>query len=105
MNQGRPEWYQLRDALERADFSAAATLLQSDPCLIDERNGIGETGWQKPAKFIIWKPGAVRCWYAAIRFYLKTNDVKKPVFFRAFFILKTETGALSDCRISLSKNF
>src|SRR5262249_46781819 len=39
----RPEWYQFRDALEQADFSAAATLLQNDPHLIAERNGIGET--------------------------------------------------------------
>jgi ankyrin repeat protein len=43
MSNVRPEWYRFRDALEQADFSTAATLLQNDPRLIDERNGIGET--------------------------------------------------------------
>ena len=43
MGDTRSEWYQLRDAVERADFSAAATLLQHEPLLIDERNSIGET--------------------------------------------------------------
>jgi len=43
MTDVRPEWYQLRDALEQADFVAAAALLQKDPRLLDERNGIGES--------------------------------------------------------------
>jgi len=43
MSDVRPEWYQLRDALEQTDFVAAAALLAKDPRLIDERNGIGET--------------------------------------------------------------
>ena len=43
MNRARPEWYQFRDALERADFSGASTLLDQDSGLLDERNGIGES--------------------------------------------------------------
>lgn len=43
MSRARPEWYQLRDALERADFSGASTLLERDSSLLDERNGIGES--------------------------------------------------------------
>ena len=43
MSDVRPEWYQLRDALEQADFVAAAALVEKDARLIDERNGIGET--------------------------------------------------------------
>lgn len=43
MSRARPEWYQLRDALERADFSGASTILEQDPSLIDERNGVGES--------------------------------------------------------------
>src|SRR5690242_1124898 len=43
MSAVRPEWYQLRNALEQADFAAATAILEKDPRLIDERNGIGET--------------------------------------------------------------
>jgi ankyrin repeat protein len=43
MSTARPEWYQLRDALERGDYSDASTLLEQDSRLIDERNGIGES--------------------------------------------------------------
>jgi ankyrin repeat protein len=43
MSSTRPEWYQLRNALEQGDPSAAAALLEQDPALIDERNGLGET--------------------------------------------------------------
>lgn len=43
MSRARPEWYHLRDALERADFSRASTLLEQDSSLIDERNSIGES--------------------------------------------------------------
>src|SRR6266516_5063209 len=43
MSDIRPEWYQLRDALEKADFVTDAALLEKDPRLIDERNGIGES--------------------------------------------------------------
>src|SRR5215471_14495240 len=43
MSEVRPEWYQLRDALERVDLKSAATLLNNEPGLIYERNGIGET--------------------------------------------------------------
>jgi len=43
MSDVRPEWYQLRDALEQADFVTAAALVEKVPPLIDERNGIGET--------------------------------------------------------------
>jgi ankyrin repeat protein len=43
MSRARPEWYQFRDALERADFSGASTLLEQDSSLLDERNGIGES--------------------------------------------------------------
>jgi len=43
MSDVRPEWYQLRDALEQADFVTAAALAEKDPRLIDERNGIGES--------------------------------------------------------------
>ena len=43
MSDVRPEWYQLRDALEQADFVTAAALVEKDPRLLDERNGIGET--------------------------------------------------------------
>ena len=43
MSSARPEWYQLRDALESADFFAASTLLDGDSSLLHERNGIGES--------------------------------------------------------------
>lgn len=43
MSRARPEWYQLLDALERADFSGASALLEKDSSLVDERNGIGES--------------------------------------------------------------
>jgi len=43
MNKTRLEWYQLRDALERADFPSAFLLLRNAPSLIDERNSIGES--------------------------------------------------------------
>jgi ankyrin repeat protein len=43
MSDVRPEWYQLRDALQMADFAAATALLENEPSLIYERNGIGET--------------------------------------------------------------
>ena len=43
MSDVRPEWYQLRDALEQVDFVTAAALVEKDPPLIDERNRIGET--------------------------------------------------------------
>jgi ankyrin repeat protein len=38
-----PEWYHLRDAVEQGDLATAETLLQNNPELLDERNGIGET--------------------------------------------------------------
>lgn len=38
-----PEWYHLRDAAYQGDFDAADALLRSNPELLDERNGIGET--------------------------------------------------------------
>jgi len=43
MSTARPEWYQLRDALENADFAAASTLLDKDSSLLHEGNGIGES--------------------------------------------------------------
>lgn len=43
MSTARPEWFQLRDALEQADFAGASTLLDKDPSLLNERNGIGES--------------------------------------------------------------
>jgi len=43
MSSARPEWYQFRDVLERADFSAASTLLDRDSSLLHEGNGIGES--------------------------------------------------------------
>src|SRR5258708_4784566 len=43
MSTARQEWFQLRDALERGDFSSASALLEKDSSLIDERNGIGES--------------------------------------------------------------
>ena len=43
MSNALPEWYQLRDAAYQADFVTAETLLRTNPNLLDERNGIGET--------------------------------------------------------------
>lgn len=43
MRKTRPEWYQLQDALELADFVSASAFLEKDSRLIDERNGIGES--------------------------------------------------------------
>jgi len=43
MSEAHPEWYRLRDPLEQGDFSAAAMLLQTEPELISQRDGIGET--------------------------------------------------------------
>ena len=38
-----PEWYQLRNAACQGDFETAHTLLRTNPNLLDDRNGIGET--------------------------------------------------------------
>ncbi|MCB1225891.1 MAG: ankyrin repeat domain-containing protein [Verrucomicrobiales bacterium] len=43
MSSTRPEWYQFRDVLERADFSAASALLEGDSSLLHKENGIGES--------------------------------------------------------------
>lgn len=43
MSVTRKEWHQFRDSLENADFVVAATLLEEDSSLINERNGIGES--------------------------------------------------------------
>jgi ankyrin repeat protein len=43
MNSTRPEWFQLKNALEQGDVSLASSLLEKDSTLIDERNGIGES--------------------------------------------------------------
>ncbi len=43
MSNARPEWYQLRDAPENANFPDASSLLETAPSSIHETNGIGET--------------------------------------------------------------
>jgi len=37
------QWYELRNALEVGDFSAATSLVSNEPGLVHERNRLGET--------------------------------------------------------------